>query len=44
MEKEPYKMGRDKVLSEMHLQEDNLVKIIDKKIKELEGLEKLIEE
>jgi hypothetical protein len=44
MEKEPRIKKDGNVLKDMNNQEDNLVKLIDKKIEELENLEKLIEE
>lgn len=44
MEREPHKIPSGKILKEIHGQEDNLVKIIDKKLEELENLEKLLEE
>lgn len=44
MKKEPNKIRSEEVLSKIDAQEDNLVKIIDKKIQELENLEKLLED
>ncbi len=44
MIKDPHHKLNDKVLNEIDTQEDCLVKIINKKIKELENLEKLLED
>ncbi len=44
MKKESLKIPDGKILKEMPDQEDNLTKIINKKLKELENLEKLLEE
>ncbi len=44
MEKEPHNIGNDKAFKRINTQEDNLVKLIDKKLKELERLENLLDE
>ncbi|MCE5214500.1 MAG: hypothetical protein LLF83_07265 [Methanobacterium sp.] len=44
MKEKSFKMQNGKVLKYMNTQEDNLVKIIDKKLQDLEILEKLLED
>ena len=40
MQKEQHNMDNDKFLNQINTQEDNLVKLIDRKLQELERLEK----
>jgi hypothetical protein len=44
MQKEQHNMDNDKFLNQINTQEDNLVKLIDRKLQELERLEKILEE
>jgi hypothetical protein len=44
VQEEPHNIGNGKVFKKINTQEDNLVKLIDKKLQELERFEKLLDE